>query len=80
MTEYTAKQAADEIGCNHRTVTKHGNALGCGRWIGTAKVYTLAEIKRIKASITFEGVGRPAGAKNKGSFGRIKDKIKEKER
>jgi hypothetical protein len=63
MKEYTAKQAAKEIGCNYRTVTKHGNALGCGRWIGTAKVYTLAEIKRIREDI--KGRGRTLGSKNK---------------
>ena len=54
-TLYTTKQVADALGITTGRVRQLARALGIGRWVGSMRLYTDADIDALRARNTRSG-------------------------
>lgn len=74
MRLFSAAEAAKQIGCARRTLSRHARQLGLGQIVGGARVLTAREIARIRAVVragpgnpTFGTAAAPRGGRPKKS-------------
>jgi hypothetical protein len=47
----TSREVCEALGCDKGTVSRAARKLGVGKMVGTSKVFTLAEVAKLKKEI-----------------------------